>query len=78
MFQKIVARTDIPKRTDLGNIPRYNAPENKIQLYGEHREIVMGVAHIFRNNTLKLTILRTFNCFVVIVTELKVNAGKNI
>ena len=35
LFQKIVARTDIPKRTDLGDIPRYNAPENKTRLYGE-------------------------------------------
>ena len=35
MFEDIVARTDIPQRTDLGDIPRYNAPENKTQLYGE-------------------------------------------
>ena len=35
MFEDIIARNDIPNRTDLGNIPRYNAPENKTQLYGE-------------------------------------------
>ena len=35
LFEDIVARTDIPKRTDLGNIPRYNAPENRTRLYGE-------------------------------------------
>ena len=35
LFQEIIARTDIPKRTDLGDIPRYNAPENKTLLYGE-------------------------------------------
>jgi site-specific DNA-methyltransferase (adenine-specific) len=28
-------REDIPERTDLGAIPRYNAPENKTRLYGE-------------------------------------------
>ena len=33
LFQEIIARTDILKRTDLGDIPRYNAPENKTQLY---------------------------------------------
>ena len=35
LFEDIFARTDIPKRTDLGNIPRYNAPENRTRLYGE-------------------------------------------
>ena len=35
LFAEIIARTDIPKRTDLGDIPRYNAPENKTRLYGE-------------------------------------------
>ena len=34
LFQDIVHRTDVPKRTDLGKIPRYNATENKQQLYG--------------------------------------------
>ena len=28
-------RTDIPKRTDLGKIPRYNSAENRRYLYGE-------------------------------------------
>ncbi len=35
LFQKIIQRTDIPKRTDLGNIPRYNSPQNKTELYGK-------------------------------------------
>ena len=35
MFEYIIARDDIPNRTDLGNIPRYNSPANKTQLYGE-------------------------------------------
>ena len=89
LFQKIIARTDIPKRTDLGDIPRYNAPENKTQLYGEQSGYCNGCGTHLRNNTLKLTILsqkmlgelttlRIFNCSVAIVTELKANAGKNI
>ena len=35
MFEDIIARDDIPNRTDLGDIPRYNAPENRTRLYGE-------------------------------------------
>ena len=35
LFDDIIHRSDIPKRTDLGDIPPYNAPENKTQLYGE-------------------------------------------
>ena len=35
LFRDIVHRTDIPKRTDLGKIPRYNSPANKQRLYGE-------------------------------------------
>lgn len=34
-FQDIKHRTDIPRRTDLGNIPPYNSPANKKVLYGE-------------------------------------------
>ena len=29
-----IHRTDIPKRTDLGALPKYNSPENKRYLYG--------------------------------------------
>lgn len=35
LFQEIVHRTDIPQRTDLGDIPSYNTPANKTVLYGE-------------------------------------------
>ena len=35
LFQNIINRKDIPKRTDLGNILRYNHPKNKTLLYGE-------------------------------------------
>lgn len=34
-FQEIIHRTDIPHRTDLGDIPPYNNPANKTTLYGE-------------------------------------------
>lgn len=32
-----VHRTDIPERTDLGEIPKYNSPENKNFLFGKQR-----------------------------------------
>ena len=35
MFYKGAHRTDIPTRTDLGKIRRYNSPENRRRLYGE-------------------------------------------
>ena len=53
-FQEIVARTDIPKRTDLGNIPRYNAPENKTQLYGEQAGNCNGCGEHFQKQHLEI------------------------
>ncbi|MCY4419436.1 MAG: DNA methyltransferase [Cytophagales bacterium] len=35
LWQDIVSRSDLPARTDLGKIPKYNSPENKKKLYGE-------------------------------------------
>ena len=35
MFYEGTHRTDIPTRTDLGKIRRYNSPENRRRLYGE-------------------------------------------
>ena len=54
MFEDIVARTDIPKRTDLGNIPRYNAPENKTQLYGEQAGNCNGCGEHFQTQHLEI------------------------
>ena len=34
LFYTGAHRTDIPKRTDLGNIPAYNSPANRRTLYG--------------------------------------------
>ena len=33
--KNVIHRTDIPKRTDLGKLPRYNSAENRKLLYGE-------------------------------------------
>ena len=54
LFQKIIARTDIPKRTDLGNIPRYNAPENKTRLYGEQKGYCNGCGTHFQTQHLEV------------------------
>jgi len=35
MWPNVVHRTDLPQRTDLGDIPRYNSPANRRKLYGE-------------------------------------------
>ena len=53
-FQEIVARTDIPNRTDLGNIPRYNVPENKTQLYGEQGGDCNGCGEHFQKQHLEI------------------------
>ncbi len=35
LFKEIVNRTDLPRRTDLGPLPRYNSEDNRKALYGE-------------------------------------------
>ena len=37
-----VIRTDIPKRTDLGKLPKYNCKENQSKLYGEQAGYCAG------------------------------------
>ena len=54
MFEDIIARDDIPNRTDLGNIPRYNAPENKTQLYGEQGGDCNGCGEHFQMQHLEI------------------------
>ena len=54
MFEDIIARDDIPNRTDLGNIPRYNAPENKTQLYGEQGGDCNGCGEHFQKQHLEI------------------------
>ena len=54
LFGEIIARTDIPKRTDLGDIPRYNAPENKTRLYGEQEGYCNGCGTHFQAQHLEV------------------------
>ena len=54
LFEDIIARDDIPNRTDLGNIPRYNAPENKTQLYGEQGGNCNGCGEHFQTQHLEI------------------------
>ncbi|MXW46851.1 MAG: hypothetical protein F4Z63_12755 [Gammaproteobacteria bacterium] len=37
LYEDIIHRRDVPQRTDLGKLPRYNCPENKEILYGKQR-----------------------------------------
>ena len=54
MFEDIIARDDRPPRTDLGNIRRYNAPENKTQLYGEQAGNCNGCGEHFQKQHLEI------------------------
>ena len=54
MFEDIISRTDIPKRTDIGNIPRYNSPKNKTQLYGEQGGDCNGCGEHFQTQHLEV------------------------
>ena len=54
LFQDIVHRTDIPHRTDLGDIPRYNSQTNKTALYGEQGGICNGCSTHFRPEHLEI------------------------
>ncbi|MYB96034.1 hypothetical protein F4054_06980 [Candidatus Poribacteria bacterium] len=54
LFGNIINRTDIPKRTDLGDIPRYNAPENKTLLYGEQSGYCNGCGTHFEKQHLEI------------------------
>lgn len=54
LLQEIIARTGIPKRTDLGDIPRYNAPENKTQLYREQKGYCSGCKVYFEMRNLEV------------------------
>ena len=61
MFYRGAHRTDIPKRTDLGKIPRHNSPANKRMLYGEQEGNCAGCQTHFeaRNLTVDHIIART-------------------
>ena len=54
MFYDGAHRTDIPSRTDLGKLPRYNSPENRKLLYGEQGGHCAGCADHFEPRHLEV------------------------
>ena len=48
LFQECIRRNDIPKRTDLGDIPKYNCLENKQKLYGLQDGVCNGCKNDFK------------------------------
>ena len=52
LFKKCIRRTDIPRRTDLGPIPKYNCKENKRDLYGEQQGECNGCEQHFKIHNL--------------------------
>ena len=57
----VVHREDIPRRTDLGDIPRYNDPDNKHFLFGKQEGLCNGciILFPFRNMTIDHIIPRS-------------------
>ncbi len=52
---KAVHRTDIPERTDLGPVPKYNNPENKERLYGKQNGNCNGCGtHFTRKENMEI------------------------
>ena len=54
LFDDVIYRTDIPLRTDLGSIQRYNAPANRRRLYGEQSGNCEGCGHHFEARHLEI------------------------
>ncbi len=54
IFYKGIHRTDIPKRTDLGKLLRYNSVENKAQLYGQQGGYCAGCDIHFEGRNLEV------------------------
>lgn len=52
LFFQGTHRNDIPTRTDLGDIPNYNSPENKKLLYGEQGGFCNACGHHFQPQNL--------------------------
>lgn len=61
LFRHIARRTDVPRRTDLGPLPRYNSPQNRQTLYGRQSGNCGGCALHFeaRNLTVDHIIARS-------------------
>ena len=54
LFYEGAHRTDIPRRTDLGKLPRYNCAENRAQLYGHQGGDCAGCASHFEARHLEV------------------------
>ena len=54
LFQDIVSRDDIPRRTDIGKLPRYNSAANKTTLYGEQGGHCNGCGEHFQAQHLEI------------------------
>ena len=54
LWQDIVHRTDIPKRTDLGKVPPYNSPANRKWLYGDQGGDCAGCSTHFATQHLEI------------------------
>ena len=54
LFRDIVHRTDIPQRTDLGQLLSYNAPANRKHLYGEQGGSCAGCREHFKPQHLEV------------------------
>ena len=53
-YRNIVHRTDIPQRTDLGRLPKYNGPKNRSKLYGEQEGNCAGCSTHFEARHLEV------------------------
>lgn len=54
LFRDIVHREDIPDRTDIGRIRRYNSPQNRKHLYGEQGGNCAGCGTHFESQHLEV------------------------
>ena len=54
LFGNTIHRTDLPQRTDLGKLPRYNSPENKSRMYGEQGGNCNGCGNHFEKGNLTI------------------------
>ncbi len=61
ILEQVFLRKDVPQRTDLGKLPRYNCKENKTKLYGAQQGLCAGCdTHFqFRNLTVDHIIARS-------------------
>ena len=53
LWRNIVHRTDIPQRTDIGQLPPYNSPENRAGLYGQQAGYCAGCGTHFELRNLE-------------------------